>query len=254
MTKMSGIPVQRFARAAARRLDSMSGRLSDQLDRERKLECNACGASVARFVRFAGKPNLCPVCGSPAKERLVLALLDEGALSMPTSGRVLHLAPSERWLAGRLRAEMEWVPADLHPEVYRGFPVRGLDIVELADRRSEFGRFDMVYASHVLEHVPDDRAAMRSIAAALVDDGELWVLVPLAGDSTVEGSGRETVRQREVRFGQWDHVRQYGNDIEARLTSAGFSVLRLGVNDLMSTTVARAGLAEEDVLWRCVRA
>jgi len=251
MNTTSAIPRRRILRAAASRIDGFAGSLADRLDPERKLRCNACGAAVARFVRYAGKPNLCPVCGASAKERLVLALLDHRLLELPPSGRYLHVGPSERALAERLRSNGDYVAVDLHPDVYADVGVRGLDLTELGQRRAEFGVYDLVYASHVLEHIPDDRAAMRAVRDSLAPSGEFWVLVPLTAEPSVDGDGTESVRDREKRFGQWDHVRQYGPDIADRLADAGFEVDRVDLARLPHVVISLAGLAPDDVVWRC---
>jgi SAM-dependent methyltransferase len=78
---------------------------------------------------------------------------------------------------------------------------------------------------HVLEHVPDDAAAMRELARVLRPDGLAVVMVPAHGDLEVtdeDPSAGEDERLR--RFGQADHVRRYGTDLRERLGAAGFDV------------------------------
>jgi len=245
------LPRRRIERAIASRVAALSGKLSDRLDRDRLLTCNACGHAVAGFTRYAGKPNLCPRCGATAKERLVLALIDSGHLTIPSGGRFLHIGPSERTLIQRLVAAGSYTAADLHPGVYEGQDVVELDLTKLGSLGSDLGKFDIIYASHILEHIPDDGLALRATCGSLTPQGEFWMLVPLAESSTVDGDGTESVRQREERFGQWDHVRQYGFDVEQRLEAAGYTVTRLGAVDLGVEIVASAGLSLNDIVWRC---
>jgi len=87
----------------ASRLDRWSNALADVVESDRRLACNGCGRSVAAFTRFGGRPTICPECGSRSKERFVLALLDEGRLDLRSGGRFLHVAPSERHVAARMR-------------------------------------------------------------------------------------------------------------------------------------------------------
>lgn len=182
----------------------------------------------------------------------MLALLDEGRLDLRSGGRFLHVAPSERHVAARMRERGEYVAVDLQPRTYGGAEVRALDLRDLWRRSEEFGTFDLVYASHVLEHIVDDRAALTAVRQSLADrGGELWALVPLADGATDDGDGSETVRERERRFGQWDHVRQYGEDFGDRLVDGGFSVQRFDIDVFPASTAVRFGLSEDDVLWRC---
>jgi hypothetical protein len=58
-------------------------------------------------------------------------------------------------------------------------------------------------------------------------------------------------RERERRFGQWDHVRFYGEDVALRLQRAGFAVERIAATDLMVEVRDRQGLTDADTLWRC---
>lgn len=256
---IEGVPTKRITRALASRISKLASIAADLLEDDKKLTCNGCGRSVAQFIRYAGKPNLCPACGAPAKERLVLALIDSGLLEVPKAGRVLHIAPSEEHLTNRFTAAAaaavekggQYIAADLHPRVYRGHDVVELDLTQLASRRNRFGSFDLIYASHVLEHIPDDEAALEAVAASLNPGGEFWMLVPLVDGPTIDGDGTESIRDRERHFGQWDHVRQYGDDLGKRLEAAGFDIAAFGIVDLAAETNFEAGLAADDLIWRC---
>ncbi len=252
--RIDAIPTLRITRALASRLSAVAAKAADLLEDDKKLACNACSHSVAQYVRYAGKPNLCPRCGSRAKERLVLALIDAGHLTVPAGGRILHIAPSERQLMTRFTAAASsdgYLTADLHPGVYEGHDVIELDLTELAERRQQFGTFDLIYASHVLEHIPDDAAALEAVADSLNPGGQFWMLVPLVDAPTVDGDGDESIREREQRFGQWDHVRQYGPDVGKRLEAAGFDVTTLGIDDVGAQVIFEAGLAADDIVWQC---
>lgn len=245
----------RVRRAVAFRLSRALGLLLDRLSGEARLACNACGRRTTGFAVFGGGPNRCTYCDSTAKERIVLAAMDAGLLTVPKTGcRSLHVAPSELEVSRRLRAAGDYIAVDLHPGIYHGVPVRGADITKLRERQGEFGEFDVIYASHVLEHIPDDAGAMRAMCASLKPEGEAWILVPLHDAPTEEDLALTDPKQRERRFGQWDHVRQYGPDIRDRLERAGFSVRVVTVDDLPGEAVFRHGLRSDDVIFVCRRA
>jgi ubiquinone/menaquinone biosynthesis C-methylase UbiE len=97
--------------------------------------------------------------------------------------------------------------------------------LEFSDRS-----LDAVVCNHVLEHVPDDRKAMREIGRVLKDDGWAMLLVPLSDKpKTDEDATITTNAERLRRFGQRDHVRRYGRDYFDRLRAEG---LRISVTDM----------------------
>ena len=46
--------------------------------------------------------------------------------------------------------------------------------------------FDVIYCSHVLEHVPDDRLAMGELRRVLKRAGWAVLLVPITAEQTIE--------------------------------------------------------------------
>jgi SAM-dependent methyltransferase len=77
----------------------------------------------------------------------------------------------------------------------------------------------------VLEHVPDDRLAMRELARVLKPGGWAVLLIPdVAAEHTDEDPSVSDPDVRRRRFGQHDHVRRYGWDYVNRLREAGFAV------------------------------
>jgi SAM-dependent methyltransferase len=83
-----------------------------------------------------------------------------------------------------------------------------------------------VVCNHVLEHV-DDRRALTEICRALLPDGLLICSVPLveSWDRTYEPGGYDLAAERELHFGQGDHVRYFGSDFVHRVAAAGFELV-----------------------------
>ena len=92
--------------------------------------------------------------------------------------------------------------------------------------------FDVVLCSHVLEHVPADRQAMRELRRVLAPDGWALLLVPMGKGPTREDPSIVEPAARERAFGQWDHVRMYGPDFADRLREVGFAVTVVGRDDV----------------------
>ncbi len=116
--------------------------------------------------------------------------------------------------------------------------------------------FDVIYASHVLEHVPDDRRAMREIRRVLRTGGWAVLLVPMFGATTKEDPTVIDPAERERLFGQDDHVRLYGHDgeYERRLTEAGFDVrAETFVADLGPERIRRYRLVSGEIIHLCTK-
>jgi len=170
------------------------------------------------FVAGGNRPNVrCPRCDGRDRERLLQLFLQqpEQARLLEGSSSILHFAP-ERRLARFLRTTpARYVTADLD-----GVGVdRRIDVTDIP---FEAATFDLVICNHVLEHVPDDRQALREIGRVLEPDGVAIVQIPRALDleTTFEDPSITSEAQRIEIFGQFDHVRIYGRDYVQRLSSA----------------------------------
>jgi len=111
-----------------------------------------------------------------------------------------------------------------------------------------------VLCSHVLEHVPDDGAAMRELRRVTAPGGFCLVMVPLALDRehTYEDPAITAPEERERAFLQHDHVRLYARDIEDRLRSAGFDVEVVDMHaELGAEQAARYRLLASDLAFLC---
>jgi SAM-dependent methyltransferase len=191
----------------------------------------------------------CPSCDASDRERLYALYLDRvfAARDPARSYRLLEFAPSFG-LSRKLRrsAFLDYRSADLYRNNVD-------DRVDIADMRAYADAdFDVVLCSHVLEHVPDDRRAMRELHRILRSDGFAIVMVPLVHgvDETSEDPAIDSPALRWKYFGSDDHVRQYGKrDFADRLAAAGFEIERLGVGFFGEQAFRRAGIAADSVLY-----
>jgi len=140
--------------------------------------------------------------------------------------RVLHFAP-ERCLGRRL-AHFHgdgYVSADLMVHFLPGLEMRPTVVMSVTDIRFPDNYFDYVICNHVLEHVPDDRSAMREIRRVLKPGGMAVLMVPLdMFNSEIVEEPNLSRDERRRRFGSPDHVRMYGVEgYRKRLREAGLA-------------------------------
>jgi SAM-dependent methyltransferase len=218
------------------------------------VECPICSAQLRFFLPFGVGGKLrasafCPACSSLERDRAGWLHLTHNRALRPGL-RLLHVAP-EACLEPRLRHVLGdgYVTADLvRDDVDYNVSVEELPFPE--------ARFDAVICNHVLEHVTDDRRAMRELYRVLIPGGWALLQVPLepAREQTLEDPSVTSPAERRRRFGQHDHVRSYGQDYSRRLREAGFEVEPVSVRDEYDTEEIRCfGLVASDTVFFCRR-
>jgi SAM-dependent methyltransferase len=223
----------------------LNGRLSARLLRGEGRDCPCCGGHFKRMShrRLAGMSGLCPRCRSHPRHRAIALLLERGELP----GRsLLHFAPEPVFdpIFARL-PEIERVTADLYAPADLRLDITAMDLPAES--------FDLIFCSHVLEHVPDDATAMRELRRVLKPGGLSLVLVPYRpGVLTYEDPRITAPLDRMVAFGQQDHVRFYGADLPERLRGAGFEVEDRTPAELFGEAVVRrCELDPDEHLFLC---
>lgn len=161
---------------------------------------------------------------------------------------LLDIAPM-RALATRLRSlkTVDHIGMDSDPGADgRIVNLKGsVTTIPLADRS-----VDVLLCYHVLEHVPDDRRAMKEIGRVLASDGVALIQVPRKVGVPTDEDPHLPVAERVARFGQADHVRYYGSDFEDRLAEAGLLVQTICPNDVLaSDEQALIGVLPQDAVW-----
>lgn len=153
---------------------------------------------------------------------------------------MLHVAPEpvfETLLKHRLGTA--YLTADLRNP-------RAMVKMDVTDIRYPDEHFDVIYCCHVLEHVPDDKKALREFFRVLKNDGWAILLVPVDADKTFEDLSITDPGERSRLFGNQGHVRRYGPDFADRLRDAGFKVKVTAPADFLSSQeIEQMGLARE---------
>lgn len=189
-----------------------------------RYECPLCLFKAKQFLDgglYKKRNNAkCPNCNSLERHRQLYLILQDYIKSEATTS-LLHFAP-EQCLKNVLQVNPsieyktshygENVQSDFH------FDIRKIDAKD--------NSFDFIICSHVLEHIDEDKKAMAEMCRVLKKGGVAFIQVPTWPSEkhpTYENSAIVDEEDRIIHFGQFDHVRIYGLDVEHRLNEAGFS-------------------------------
>ena len=188
--------------------------------------CPFCGWFGYRFEPFGNKATWrqdaqCPICGALERHRIVYLMLKD---RIPRGQKVLHVAPEPLMIPWLVSLSSEYLNADLlHPAMRR---------MDLTDIDLPDGSKTLIWCSHVLEHIPDDRKALREMHRVLAPGGLLMLQVPIGGEATYEDANVVSEADRLDKFLQEDHVRLYGLDLKTRIEDAGFECEVLSASQL----------------------
>jgi SAM-dependent methyltransferase len=234
---------RRFGRRAFLRLAALANAGS-------RVECPCCGRGFRHFARFHGKHDQCPGCGALMRHRALLLLLRDELRLVSGDHDVLQVAP-----AASVRDWLRTLPAVRLLSVDRDPSAAELR-ADVTDLPLNDASFDLILCLHVLEHVPDDRAAIRQLFRVLRPGGRAVIQVPPSAlEETFEDPSLTTPEDRQRVFGQYDHVRICGADYGRRLEEAGFEIEEVDfVERLEPETRSRYGLRTGEPFYLCAKA
>jgi SAM-dependent methyltransferase len=154
---------------------------------------------------FAGqrKHAKCPKCKSLERHRLQYLAVMGLPKSMNASGmKMLHIAPEPFFQEMFSRRFGEYETADLL--------MKGVDHhVDLQNLPFEDETYDFVFASHVLEHVTDDKRAIREIRRVMKPNGVAILPVPVVCEKTIEYPQANPSEAYHVRAPGFDYFDRY---------------------------------------------
>lgn len=244
--------VKRGLRESVRKVKRLVRKLGGYLPFYGRLQCPICGTWDRHFDSFglvSRQDAQCPWCGALERHRLVWLFFQRFTDLLTGGGKkLLHFAP-EPVLSSRLSKlpGLDYTSADLYdPSAMVKADITNLQFPDET--------FDVIYCSHVLEHVPMDRQAMRECLRVLKHGGYAVIMVPITADVTFEDPSITDPKERERLFGQWDHVRRYGPDFADRLRDAGFDVTIYTPEDVAKGETVRFAIPEgEGPIYLCRR-
>lgn len=207
---------------------------------------------IEKQVIGGGKRSAgCYKCKSDDRERLIYLFLKEKIKLFESDNEknILHIAPeinlSKKIIDHRFK---QYVCGDLFTSERYEYPtyVESIDILNITYSDNSF---DLIICSHVLEHIPNDLDAMKELYRVLKVGGLAILQVPISKNSscTIENFSIKNPKQRELYFGQYDHVRIYGQDYISRLKESGFKATRINISD----EYTNAGLNKDEDIFIC---
>ena len=206
--------------------------------------CPICCKPSQRFRPYSRQKHYeawCIHCGSLPRHRFVwLYFSGETDLLDGRVKRFLHVAP-ERCISTKIQGYQYLRQGYVTADILGPAAMLRMDITQLPYPNESF---DVVYCSHVLEHVVDDTRALMELHRVLRKDGWAVLLVPITAAKTIEEPAATTAAERLAIFGQVDHVRRYGPDFVERLRESGFKVKVTRTSDILGIGAVRfMGLA-----------
>lgn len=194
------------------------------------VQCNICGYLTNRFTSDQWHLySICQSCGSSIRHRLIWAsiehLEDFSAEKLLLDKRIIHFAPESYLQKKIIKFSNKYLTADFFSD---GYFYEHIDLrISISDMQSiPDNSIDCLIAIDVLEHVAQDRKALGEIKRILKKSGYCILSVPQKDnlEITEEDTSLTDSKTREQRFGQFDHLRIYGNDFKERLEEVGFAV------------------------------
>lgn len=188
-----------------------------------KMECPVCGRKARKFMPYGvikRENAMCPHCFSLERHRLMWLYLQRETDLFSANPKLLHVAPEKCFIK-----QLEKLLGDNYITADLDSPLAKVKM-NIQDIRFPDGEFGVIFCNHVLEHVDDDRQAMREMHRVMKPGGWGIMLAPInpKRTKTYEDPSVTTKEGREKAFGQWDHVREYGLDYPDRLRESGFAV------------------------------
>ena len=211
--------------------------------------CSICHQVVRRefMPGPGGRPDAsCPKCRSLERHRFFALLLSVLDPVLDDLGTLLEIAPSPE--TSPLLAGLE---PRTHLRLDLGADSRLVDVLgSLTEVPLPDASVDLLVCYHVLEHIPDDRRAMREMARVLAPGGLGLVQVPYRAGTLTDEDPDAPVEERLERFGQADHVRYYGDDFEDRLAESGLALQRVTPRSLLGEAMSTwLHLNPDEMVW-----
>lgn len=190
---------------------------------------------------------LCPTCLASDRDRMIVSFLKKEELQKASEDfRILQIAPAvsiSKWIEINC-PQVKYETTDLFMDgVTFKSDIQNMENIQDAT-------YDLIICSHVLEHVQNDKKALREIKRVLKQDGKCVFLVPtILGYDEIDEEWGLTQEENWRRFGQGDHCRKYGKKALVERLEECFHVIQLGKEYFGEEIFKQQGLQETSNLY-----
>lgn len=191
------------------------------------VQCNICGyESDLEFLNFNSRPNeVCPNCSSIKRTRYYFYYLEHYTDFFEKPQKILHTSPEQGAFQelNKLFGE-NYITSD----VYRKSELIK-ELIDIQNIPYQDNTFTCIISSHVLEHIPDYKKALKEFYRILKPGGRAIILIPALRylRKTFEEEQINTPELRQRYYKQNDHLRYFSvPDFFNAMEEVGFKVLR----------------------------
>ena len=169
-----------------------------------KYDCPICGYNGPFMDKNNRLRAKCPKCGELERARMAMLVVNQIYDDKKASETdVLHVSP-ENFLRKIFKEKYKsYISSDLYREdVDHQFDIQSIPYPD--------NSFDLVFASHVLEYVKDDKQAIKEIKRVLRSGGLAFLPVPMLHDKTIDFEERPLNKRiiRETGIDYFDRYRE----------------------------------------------
>ena len=213
--------------------------------------CLICSAKSKKFIPIAfynSDDKICPCCGALSRSRAIGEYIRKNFKNI--SQKILDFSP-HRSLNDFFKSIFEnYISSDFENQFYAQ---KSYDITKINEADQSF---DLIICLHVLEHILEDKKAIKELNRVLKNDGHLLIQVPLKKGITYQDNSIISKEGRLKAFGQEDHVRIYGEDsLPLILNENGFSAKPIDiVKEYNSEEKKLYGFSENEIIYVCRKA
>ncbi len=174
-----------------------------------KYDCPICGYNGPFMDKNNRLRAKCPKCGELERARMAMLVVNQIYDDNKASETdVLHISP-ENFLRKIFKEKYKsYISSDLYREdVDHQFDIQSIPYPD--------NSFDLVFASHVLEYVKNDRQAIQEIKRVLRPGGLAFLPVPMLHDKTIDFEERPPNKRiiRETGIDYFDRYREVFSEV-----------------------------------------
>ena len=253
-SKIIGVLLKKFPRPFLQRISKPIFLIVRLFYKGDKVFCPICKQKFRKFFPYGRKVRqnaLCPNCLSLERHRLLYLFLERKTNIFKKDIKLLHIAPEQclikifsnskniNYISGDLFSPLAKIKMDIHNIPFAN------------------NSFDVILCNHVLEHVHDDKKAIKEINRVMKIDGFAILQVPFyypIPKNTIEDKSIISKKEREKIYGQSDHLRKYGEDYNKRILSQGLKVKKSNfIHSFSKKEKKYYGLQEKEVIYYCYK-